>query len=727
MIGFELLRPGLAWLLVLVPLALWYGWVGLARSRAELARWVVERHRERFLPGTSPARSRARLVLGALGLLCLALALLGPVRGFTYRSVSQKGLDLVLCLDTSRSMLAQDLRPSRLERAKREIIGLLDHLRGDRVALVAFSGDARDVAPLTRDRATLESLLAYATPEDNREGGTDLAAAIAHALSLFDGRTGAHEAIVLLTDGEDLAGEAAAQAEEAAQRGIRVFIVGVGTQAGGKIPVTDADGRQSFLCDPDGTEVVTKLERESLAALAAVTGGEYLSAEEAPTALEDLYRARIQRIQGREVEGGERRVPYDHFQWPLSLGLLCFLIELGLRARGGVTNRARGGPRLAAALLPVLGLASQEPFSPARALADIVRHHRAGESSEAVRAATALVEQAGGPELGEYERAKAHFALGVVAATGVLENPPEIPPKDGEEGAPLSEVAREAFSAARALAGPGPLRLDAIYDLGTLELVLGERVRATIPELSGQGPGVMPAPHPAGPVAGARPGVPAADPPDPLDEARKQYLAARNWFLERLRLDWRDEDTRANLELIQRRLHELDELEKQREEQKQQDQQDQQDQEPNPDQDQKDSDPKNSDQKDQDQEDSDQKDQDGKQDPDKPQDGEDSKPDPESNPGDESEQPPSEESKPEESEDSKGQEPPQPEEEAQDDPESAGQPPSGGMEAEPPAERMLTREEVMRLLDKLGDLEKQQKALEALLRARRRSATQRDW
>jgi len=696
-IGFEFLRPGLFWLLFLAPLAFFAGWAARARSRAELARWVAARHELRFLPGWSRTRGYLRVALGAAGLLFLALAALGPVRGFTYRAVSRKGLDLVVCLDTSRSMLAQDLRPSRLERAKREIVGLMDRLAGDRVALVAFSGDARDITPLTRDKQTLEGLLKFVTTEDNHEGGTDLAAAIEHALTLFDGRTGAHEAIVLLTDGEDLAGKAAAQAQEAVKRHIRVFVVGVGTEAGGKIPLVDEKGNASFLRDPEGNEVVTKLERESLIALARSTGGDFLSAEQSPTPLEDLYRARVSRIEGREIEGGERRVPYDRFQWPLALGVLCLLFELGLRETKRV-RRESDAPRLAAALLPLALLGGEQAFSYANSLKNAVQHHDLHEPEAAEQAARAILEHADELGLSEVQRAKAHYALGVIAATRVREEAKDV---EGQR-----ETARGAFSTARALAGPGELRLDATYDLGALELDHAEAVRATLPEISGQPPAPPPAPAP-----GALP-LPGAEPADPLKEARELYGAAQGWLVERLRMDWHDEDTRADLELIQRRLKQLDEIEKKREQQKQQDpnQQDPKDQKQDP-KDKKDQ----KDQQKKDGEDPDQKGQDPK-DPKQPQEPKDG------DQPDEKQQPEPGEQKPDDSKQE-----PQPGEDAdQKDGEPKDAQPSkpGEQQAQ---ERVLTREEVMQLLDKLSDLEKQQKALEALRRAKSRANTKRDW
>lgn len=332
MIGFDFLRPQLLWLAVWALLILFLGIYGLRRRQQSLERLVDVRHLHRFAPGFSRTGVLLRVLLATLGILLLAIAALGPVRGYTWREVQSRGLDIVCCIDTSRSMLAEDLRPSRLERAKREVRGLLDRLKGDRVAVIAFSGDAREIAPLTHDRVTLAGLLSHVSPRDNRMGGTNLAAALTQALALFDGRSGAHEAICLLTDGEDLEGRGFELAREAASRGIRIFVVGVGTQGGGKIPILH-DGKAEFLRDPGGAEVVSKLEDASLRTLAESTGGAYLSAEGSPTPLEDLYGARISKLEGRNLQGGKRRVPHDRYQWALVLGVVCMLAEAGLRER----------------------------------------------------------------------------------------------------------------------------------------------------------------------------------------------------------------------------------------------------------------------------------------------------------------------------------------------------------------------------------------------------------
>jgi len=335
LLGFELLRPGWGLLLLAVPLALALGMAGLHIRRRDLSRLVDPELEGHFLPGFSRSRARLRVLLFATGTALLAFAGLGPLRGATMVEVTRRTLDIVICLDTSRSMLVEDLSPNRLERAKREVSLLFDKLAGDRVALIAFSGDVRDVAPLTRDRETLRWFLDGVSPRDNVQGGTDLGAALDSALELFDGRSGAHEAIVLLTDGEDLAGEGLAVAERAREQGIRIYVVGMGTPDGGKIPT-----ERGYVRDEAGAEVVSSLDGSTLRSIAENSGGDYLAATDAALPLEQLYDRRISRLEGQDLVDGKLMVPHDRYQWPLLLGLICMLAEVGLRERrrkGGVS------------------------------------------------------------------------------------------------------------------------------------------------------------------------------------------------------------------------------------------------------------------------------------------------------------------------------------------------------------------------------------------------------
>lgn len=332
-------------LLALVPLVC-VTW--LARRRFAALRALAEpRHLGRLFPGLRRRagtddvlawlrrRAWARASLGVFAMLALAVALLGPVRGFALVPVQSRQIDVVLALDTSRSMLVEDVAPNRLARAKVEIGALLDAMEGERFALVAFAGAARAVTPLTRDLETSRFFLDRVSPDDNRKGGTDLAAALRLALDAFQEGDGSNEAIVLVTDGEDLTGEGLAAAEEAKERGVRIHVLGMGTEAGGKIP----DGSGGFVVDPDAArdasgrpaEVVSTLAPASLRRIAESTGGVYLEAKGRVLPLEELYRRAIAPMEGRDVVDGRERVPRDRYQWPLALGLLALLVEAALR------------------------------------------------------------------------------------------------------------------------------------------------------------------------------------------------------------------------------------------------------------------------------------------------------------------------------------------------------------------------------------------------------------
>jgi Ca-activated chloride channel family protein len=271
-------------------------------------------------------RTRRLLFLAATALAILAL--LQPVWGESSRDEDNLGVDVLVCLDVSRSMLAQDLAPSRLERAKNEIAALADRSRSDRLGLVVFAGEARLSVPLTQDRASFKELLELADPYSVERGGTDLGAALSLALEALRGQTGEHETVVLLTDGEDLTGEGLRVAEQAAQRGITLHCVGLGTALGAKIPHNGG-----FLRDRSGAEVVSSLDPTTLRRIAEATGGEYLDAQDRPDALIDLYESRVLPMARKTFEAEERRARDNRYQWPLLAAFLIWIVELCLGDR----------------------------------------------------------------------------------------------------------------------------------------------------------------------------------------------------------------------------------------------------------------------------------------------------------------------------------------------------------------------------------------------------------
>jgi len=329
-LGFDLLRPELAWRIVPAVVAVCLAaWLTAVLRRRDFARLADVALLGRLFPERATGRFMWRAALATIGVSALGFALLGPVRGYVLVPLERRGVDVVIALDTSRSMLAADNEPSRLARAKKELEALLARLEGERVGLVAFAGSAWDVAPLTRDLDTVRWFLRRLSPDDNRAGGTDLGAALRHATERLDGEAKSTRVIVLVTDGEDLSGEGLAVAHEAAASGAKVHVLGMGTEGGAKIP----DGNGRFVRDEAGAEVVTKLEDATLRAIAEATGGLYMRAHGSVLPLERLYDLVIAGEDGRDIVDGKERIPQDRYQWPLAIGVLAWICELALRER----------------------------------------------------------------------------------------------------------------------------------------------------------------------------------------------------------------------------------------------------------------------------------------------------------------------------------------------------------------------------------------------------------
>ncbi|MBI3845165.1 MAG: VWA domain-containing protein [Planctomycetes bacterium] len=323
--------PGALPILALAPLA-WVALLVLDRARSRgVARVLGERGRS-LAPEPTGGRRHLRSSIVAAGLLLALVAVLQPVWGEGSRRVEQRGVDVVVCLDVSRSMLARDVTPSRLERARSEILALADRARGDRLGLVAFAGEARRIVPLTQDMDSFAERVSLVDPLSVGRGGTDLGAALEAALGALQGSSGEHEVIVVITDGEDLAERGLRVAEQCKQKKITVHCVGVGSAVGSKIPVEGERG-EVFLRDRSGNEVVSAMDSTSLRRIAEATGGEFVDGSGSPGSLVDLYEAHIAPMAQKTFEAEERRERKNRFQWPLLAAFLLWIVELSLNDR----------------------------------------------------------------------------------------------------------------------------------------------------------------------------------------------------------------------------------------------------------------------------------------------------------------------------------------------------------------------------------------------------------
>lgn len=356
---------------------------------------------------------------------CALIALARPQWGFEWQAVRTTGADVIIAIDVSNSMLATDIDPSRLERAKREVIDLLALMRGDRVGLVAFAGDAYVQCPLTEDYAAARMFINYLDTSLVPIQGTDLGKAIRIATqALVDGGpdSTAGRAIILITDGEDQEGNAKAAAAEAKAKNVKLFTIGIGSRDGAPIPLA-AGG---FKKDASGNMVVTKPDERILQEIAVDTGGVFVRSVAGDMDLQKIYsQGVLQNVERGQVSESRKKLWFERFQWFLGAAFLLLLIESALR--DVVIKRAASAAGLAIALT-LSGIGSRAEASP---LKDA---HEAFEANQFDKAADGfLIEEATHPDDPEitYNRAVSQFRQGKLeeAARG-FDKSAKAPQKD---------------------------------------------------------------------------------------------------------------------------------------------------------------------------------------------------------------------------------------------------------------------------------------------------------
>jgi Ca-activated chloride channel family protein len=341
--------------------------VGLAvsskrRRQTTLERFAEPRLLERLMPAAGAQLRNASLLfrLGVLAALVVALA--GPRWGFKWQEVRREGIDLIVAVDTSRSMLAADVAPNRLERAKLAVLDLLPRLRGDRVGLVPFAGAAFLECPLTLDYTAFSRSLRGLSANTIPLGGTDLAQAIEIALNAFESGESRYQALVLITDGEDHAERVLEAAEAAAERGIKIYTVGIGTADGELIPL-GGDGGRGFLKDREGRVIKSRLDEETLGLIAATTDGAYVKGVGPSLGLDRVFDEHIATMERREISSKLERRHEHRFQIPLAIALFLLFVEIAL-ARGRHAATAVGLIAFWSALAPAAYAA--DPMEAAR-------------------------------------------------------------------------------------------------------------------------------------------------------------------------------------------------------------------------------------------------------------------------------------------------------------------------------------------------------------------------
>ena len=478
--------------LVFVALLFWFD----RRGSGALDQLIGDTLRRRLVRRPSAFRRRMRIALLGLSAACLVLALMRPQLGIRHVAAPRVGAEVMIALDVSKSMLAEDVAPSRLERAKAEIVDLLSYLEGDQVGLIAFAGRATVLAPMTPDFSFLRLVLDGAGPHSVTRGGTRLEEPIRKAVQGFGPAREASRVILLITDGGDHDTFPLDAAKAAAEAGIIIIAIGFGDELGSEIYTTDPrTGVRELLRDADGRVVRSRLDGELLRDLALATNGAYVPAGTGVLDLESIYRQHIAPLTLGKLDPRGKTVRDEGYQWAVLLGLV-FL----------VSSAAVSGGAARAAAVAVFGLILAAQSPPAWA-------QRADEPM--------------GDDAGQLDHAPIADEESTRAERHGETNPPEEPVDSREifnlgvsalETGNAEDAARQFERARREAADDGELRFRAAYDLGIASATLASALEADSP-----------------------------------DEALRALYTAADWFRDAIQQRPEHEDSRVNLDVVLRR------------------------------------------------------------------------------------------------------------------------------------------------------------------------------
>ncbi|MBN1479746.1 VWA domain-containing protein [candidate division KSB1 bacterium] len=328
----------LLYVLWLLPLLILFYIMAFKAKKRALVRFGTLDLMKKLSRNTSRGRQVAKvsLILISIGLLVFALA--RPQIGTKIEEVKREGVDILVAIDVSTSMLARDVTPSRLDKAKHEVESFIDRLRGDRIGLIAFSGVSFVQCPLTLDYGAAKIFLDIMDPELIPTPGTALGAAIQKAIETFDQQERKYKVLVLITDGEDHGEDVIKFAEEAERQGIVIYTVGIGSPQGEPIPETSSSG---FKKDQQGEVVITKLDEFTLEKIALQTGGKYFRATSGEDELDKIY-SEISQMEKKELGSLQFSQFEDRFQYFVAFAMLLLLFEFILPERIKVKREWRG-------------------------------------------------------------------------------------------------------------------------------------------------------------------------------------------------------------------------------------------------------------------------------------------------------------------------------------------------------------------------------------------------
>ncbi len=343
---WDKLDPGFlepVWLLVglLAVVAVVLLGIGAIRRRNQAVKLFAALHLAAALTSSvSPIKRFLKVTLLAVAVGLLFVAMARPHLFFDWQEEKRSGLDILLAVDCSKSMLTEDVKPNRIERAKLAIADFADRVPDNRLGLIAFAGDAFLQCPMTLDHDAFQTAVRELDTNTIPRHGTDIASAIDQAVDALRSQPNNMKFLILVTDGEDLEGRAINAAKNAAQNGVKIYTVGVGTASGGLIPDRDDSGAVANHRDASGQEIQSKLDESTLRQIADLTGGAYLALGQRGEGLDEIYSRYIASLPKQNLEERRQKIHIERFEWPLALAILFLMWEFMIRERAKTPDAA---------------------------------------------------------------------------------------------------------------------------------------------------------------------------------------------------------------------------------------------------------------------------------------------------------------------------------------------------------------------------------------------------
>jgi Ca-activated chloride channel family protein len=322
---FRFANPDFLYLLLLLPLMIIIFIISGIRRRRTIRKFGDQKLVTDLLPELSSVRPALKFVILMVAVISSVIVLARPQFGSKIEDVKKQGVEVIIALDVSNSMLAEDIQPNRLTRAKQAISRLVDNLDNDKIGLIVFAGDAYTQIPVTTDYVSAKMFLSSISPEMVPKQGTAIGSAISLGIRSFTPGDDKSKALIIITDGENHEDDPVAESEEASEAGIIIHTIGIGSEQGVPVPVISG-GSKDFLKDIDGNTVISRLDEEILRKVALSSGGNYVRASNSNIGLDEIYNE-IGKMKKQELESTIYTEYNDQFQIFAAMAIILLIFE----------------------------------------------------------------------------------------------------------------------------------------------------------------------------------------------------------------------------------------------------------------------------------------------------------------------------------------------------------------------------------------------------------------